>query len=94
MRSIGLAAQGPPSRYGTPSRFGALLPSSRLYPWLTLLGLGLLVKLLLVTVTLVAFGASPDPLTVLGRHWDQWDARHLEAGATTGLAHVQAQVLG
>ena len=53
---------------------------------MTLLGLGLLVKLLLVTVTLVAFGASPDPLTVLGRHWDQWDARHYFYLSTHGYA--------
>ena len=86
MRSIGLAAQGPPSRYRTPSPISTLLRSARLRPWLTLLGLCLLVKLLVIAVTLVEFGASPDPLTVLGRQWDQWDAQHYLYLSTHGYA--------
>ncbi len=46
--------------------------------------LALLVKVVLVTLTLVAFGAGPDPLTALGRAWDQWDARHYLYLATHG----------
>ena len=30
----------------------------------------------MIGLTLFAFGASPDPLTALGRDWDQWDAQH------------------
>jgi len=60
--------------------------SAPLRPWLTLLGLSLLVKALVVTVTLVEFGASPDPLTALGRAWDQWDAQHYLYLSTHGYA--------
>jgi Mannosyltransferase (PIG-V) len=76
LRSISQASRRPPSRYGTGSPVVRLVRSARLRPWLTLLGLSLLVKALVVTVTLVEFGASPDPLTALGRAWDQWDAQH------------------
>ena len=38
--------------------------------------LALLVKLLVIGLTLAAYGASPDPLTALGREWNQWDAQH------------------
>jgi hypothetical protein len=51
---------------------------------LTLLGLALLVKVVLIAMTLIAFGAGPDPLTALGRAWDQWDARHYTYLATHG----------
>jgi Mannosyltransferase (PIG-V) len=51
---------------------------------LSLLVLALLVKALLVTLTLVEFGAGPDPLTALGHAWDQWDARHYLYLATHG----------
>ena len=53
-------------------------------PWLSLLLLALLVKALLVTLTLIEVGAGPDPLTALGRAWDQWDARHYLYLATHG----------
>jgi Gpi18-like mannosyltransferase len=53
-------------------------------PWVNLLILALLVKLVLVTLTLFAYGATPDPLTALGREWDQWDARHYLELATHG----------
>jgi hypothetical protein len=45
-------------------------------PWLSLVVLALMVKLTLISLTLIAYGASPDPLAALGRYWDQWDARH------------------
>lgn len=86
MNSIKSAAQSPPSRYRTPSFARGLWHSARFRPWLTLLGLCLLVKILIVTVTLVAFGASPDPLTALGRQWDQWDAQHYLYLSTHGYA--------
>jgi len=55
-------------------------------PWLSLLLLALLVKAVLVTLTLVEFGAGPDPLTALGRAWDRWDAQHYLYLATHGYA--------
>jgi hypothetical protein len=51
---------------------------------LALLALALLVKAVLITLTLIEFGAAPDPLTALGRAWDQWDARHYVYLATHG----------
>ncbi|HEY4844304.1 MAG TPA: mannosyltransferase family protein [Candidatus Dormibacteraeota bacterium] len=60
------------------------MPADRARPWLTLLLLALLVKALVVTLTLIEFGAGPDPLTALGRVWDQWDARHYLYLATHG----------
>jgi Gpi18-like mannosyltransferase len=53
---------------------------------LTLLALALLVKAVLVTLTLIEFGTAPDPLTALGRTWDQWDARHYVYLATHGYS--------
>jgi 4-amino-4-deoxy-L-arabinose transferase-like glycosyltransferase len=38
--------------------------------------LALLIKAVLVSLTLVLFGASPDPVTAIGRSWDHWDAEH------------------
>ena len=72
------------SRYPTPSPSIAGLPADRLRPWLSLVVLALLVKTLLITLTLIEFGAGPDPLTALGRAWDQWDARHYLYLATHG----------
>jgi hypothetical protein len=51
---------------------------------LALLALALLVKAVLITLTLIEFGTAPDPLTALGRAWDQWDARHYVYLATHG----------
>jgi hypothetical protein len=48
--------------------------------------LSLLVKVVLVTLTLVEFGAGPDPLTALGRAWDHWDAQHYLYLATHGYS--------
>jgi 4-amino-4-deoxy-L-arabinose transferase-like glycosyltransferase len=48
--------------------------------------LALLVKGLLVTLTLLEYGAGPDPLTALGREWDQWDAAHYLYLATHGYS--------
>jgi hypothetical protein len=74
----------PSSRYGTPSLSIAGLPADRFRPWLTLLALALLVKVVLITLTLVEFGAAPDPVTALGQAWNQWDARHYVYLATHG----------
>ncbi len=60
--------------------------SARLRPWWTLLGLALLVKVLIVTITLIEFGASPDPLTALGQAWDRWDAQHYIYLSVNGYA--------
>src|SRR6202022_2256100 len=61
-------------------------PANRIRPWLNLIALALLVKGLLVGLTLVAYGAGPDPLTALGREWNQWDAAHYVYLATHGYA--------
>ena len=78
----------PSSRYGTPSPSIAGLPADRVRPWLTLLALALLVKAVLITLTLIEFGAAPAPLTALGRAWDQWDAGHYVYLATHGYTAV------
>jgi hypothetical protein len=72
------------SRYRTPTPSIAGIPADRIRPWLGLLILALLVKVVLVTLTLIAFGAGPDPLAALGRAWNQWDARHYLYLATHG----------
>lgn len=74
----------PLSRYRTPTPSIPGLPADRARPWLTLLLLALLVKALVVTLTLIEFGAGPDPLAALGSVWDQWDARHYVYLATHG----------
>jgi hypothetical protein len=74
------------SRYRTPTPSIAGIPADRVRPWLGLLILALLVKVVLVTLTLIAFGHGPDPLAALGRAWDQWDARHYLYLATHGYA--------
>ena len=84
MRSHSETAVGPLRRYptGTPP-LGAVQRPLR-QPWVKLLLLAVLVKLALTGVTLFAYGAAPDPLTALGREWDQWDARHYLYLATHG----------
>lgn len=84
MRTLSETAVRLSSRYGT--RSPAIVPSpvGRIRPWLSLLLLALLVKILLVSLTLVAYGAGPDPLTALGREWDHWDAQHYLYLATHG----------
>ena len=84
MKSLSDTAERPLSRYPTPTQSLAGSPAARFHPWLSLLLIALLVKALLVTLTLVEFGAGPDPLTALGRAWDQWDARHYLYLATHG----------
>src|ERR1700730_528553 len=84
VRSLSEVAGRPSSRYRTPTLSIAGLPADRLRPWLSLLALALLVKGVLVTLTLIEFGATPDPLTALGQAWDQWDARHYIYLATHG----------
>jgi len=56
----------------------------RIRPWVGLLILALVVKAVIVSLTLVEFGAGPDPLTALGRAWDRWDAQHYLYLATHG----------
>jgi hypothetical protein len=62
------------------------LAPDRIRPWLGLVLLSLLVKVVLITLTLVEFGAGPDPLTALGRAWDHWDAQHYLYLATHGYS--------
>ncbi|MEA2633343.1 MAG: hypothetical protein QOH92_110 [Chloroflexota bacterium] len=86
MKSLSATAGEPLRRYGTRTLpIGGLAPD-RIRPWLGLLLLALLVKAVLVTATLVEFGAGPDPLTALGRAWDQWDAQHYLYLATHGYS--------
>lgn len=54
--------------------------------WLSLLLLALLVKGVLIGLSLVLYGANPDPFTALGRIWDQWDARHYLYLAANGYS--------
>ena len=76
MKSLSATAGEPLRRYRTRTfPIGGLSPD-RIRPWLGLVVLALAVKAVLVTVTLVEFGAGPDPLTALGRAWDHWDAQH------------------
>lgn len=84
MRTLSETVGRPLTGYPTPSRFEARSPAERLRPWLNLVVLALLVKGLLVALTLVEYGASPDPLTALGRDWDRWDAAHYLYLATHG----------
>jgi hypothetical protein len=76
VRTLSEAAGRPSSRYRTPISTADRWSTERFRPWLNLLLLALLVKALLVTLTLIEFGAGPDPLTALGRQWDKWDASH------------------
>ena len=73
-------------RYRTSIPPTAGIPADRVRPWLSLLLLALLVKLVLVTLTLIEFGSGPDPVTALGQAWDKWDARHYVYLATHGYA--------
>ncbi len=86
MRSLSDTAARPSSRYGTSIPSIAGIPADRVRPWLSLLLLALLVKIVLVTLTLIEFGAGPDPVTALGQAWDRWDARHYVYLATHGYA--------
>ena len=84
MKSLSATGGKPLRRYRTRTLpVGGLAPD-RIRPWLRLVLLALLVKAVLVTLTLVAFGAGPDPLTALGRVWDHWDAQHYLYLATHG----------
>jgi Mannosyltransferase (PIG-V) len=86
VRSLSEAAGRPPSRYRNPSPPITRSSATVSHPWLSLLLLALLVKLVLITLTLLEYGAAPDPLTALGRAWDQWDASHYLYLATHGYA--------
>ena len=86
MRTLSETAGTPLTRYPTPSSLEPRSRAERQRPWLRLAGLAILVKALLVALTLVAYGASPDPLTALGREWNQWDATHYLYLATHGYS--------
>ncbi len=86
MKSLSATAGKPLRRYGTRTLPIVGLVPDRIRPWLSLLILSLLVKAVLVTLTLIEFGAGPDPLTALGLAWDRWDAQHYLYLATHGYA--------
>jgi hypothetical protein len=80
------AALRPLPGYPTPtSRIGRRLGGIP-RAWLSLLLLALLVKVVLIGLTLAVYGASPDPLTALGRQWDRWDAQHYLYLAANGYS--------
>jgi len=83
VRSLGEAVRRP-LRHPTPS---PAIPRQRpalATPWLRLVILALLVKLAVIGITLVEFGWRPDPFSVVGSAWAQWDAQHYIALATHG----------
>ena len=84
MKSLSATAAKPLRRYGTRTVPIAGLAPDRIRPWLGLVLLSLAVKIGLITLTLIEFGAAPDPLTALGRAWDRWDAQHYLYLATHG----------
>jgi hypothetical protein len=84
VKSLSATAGKPLRRYGTRTLPIVGLAPDRVRPWLALVLLALLVKVVVVTLTLVEFGAGPDPLTALGRVWDHWDAQHYLYLATHG----------
>jgi hypothetical protein len=84
VKSLSATAGKPLRRYGTRSLPIGRVAPDRIRPWLALVLLSLAVKVVVVTITLVEFGAVPDPLTALGRVWDRWDAQHYLYLATNG----------
>jgi hypothetical protein len=86
VKSLSATAGKPLRRYGTRTLSFRGIAPDRIRPWLGLVLLALLVKAVLVTLTLVEFGAGPDPLTALGRAWDHWDAQHYLYLATHGYS--------
>jgi hypothetical protein len=84
VKSLSATAGKPLRRYGTRTFPIVGLAPDRIRPWLALVLLSLAVKVVVVTLTLVEFGAGPDPLTALGRAWDHWDAQHYLYLATHG----------
>jgi hypothetical protein len=84
VKSLSATTGKPLRRYGTRTLPIGGLGGDRIRPWLSLLLLALLVKVVLVTLTLIEFGAGPDPLTALGHVWDHWDAQHYLYLATHG----------
>jgi len=84
VKSLSATAGKPLRRYGTRTLPIGWPAPDRVRPWLGLVLLSLLVKVVVVTLALVEFGAGPDPLTALGRAWDHWDAQHYLYLATHG----------
>ena len=54
--------------------------------WLSLVGLALLVKALIVGVALARVGAGTDPVGTVFEQWNRWDAPHYLYIATHGYA--------
>jgi hypothetical protein len=79
-------AVGPLPSYGTPTWRPAAWRLHIPRAWLSLLILALLVKAVMIGLTLAAYGADPDPLTALGRAWNQWDAQHYLYLAANGYS--------
>ena len=86
MSSSDNAALRPLPRYPTPHSSLARRVAAIPREWVSLLALAALVKLVLIGLTLLAYGASPDPLTALGREWDRWDAQHYLELAANGYS--------
>jgi hypothetical protein len=86
VKSLSATTGRPLRRYGIRTLPIRGLAPDRIRPWLGLVLLSLVVKVVLVTLTLVEFGAGPDPLTALGRAWDHWDAQHYLYLATHGYS--------
>jgi hypothetical protein len=86
VKSLSATAGKPLRRYGTRTLPILGIAPERVRPWLGLLLLALLVKVVLVTLTLIEYGAGPDPLTALGQTWDHWDASHYLYLATHGYS--------
>jgi hypothetical protein len=86
VKSLSATTGRPLRRYGIRTLPIRGLAPDRIAPWLGLVLLALTVKVVLVTLTLVEFGAGPDPLTALGRAWDHWDAQHYLYLATHGYS--------
>jgi hypothetical protein len=84
VRSLSETAAEPVRRYGSGTAPATGLEAPVWRPWVNLVLLALVVKTLMVSLTLFAYGCSPDPLTALGRTWDQWDAQHYLYLATHG----------
>ena len=84
MKSLSATAGKPLRRYGTRTLPIGWPAPDRVRPWLGLVLLSLLVKVVVVALALVEFGAGPDPLTALGHAWDHWDAQHYLYLATHG----------
>lgn len=85
MSSMAGTARLPSSRYGTKAAADRDT-AAHWRPWLSLILLALLVKLLYLAITLVDRGVSPDPASALMSSWNHWDAPHYLYLAEHGYA--------